>query len=130
MAYDRMYVFTALLYAVAGMVMGIVMAASQNHVQHVTHAHILLIGFIVSFVYAVLHRLWLRSASGVVAGAQFALHQIGAFVLVVCLYLLYSNRFPLETLEPILASASLAVLLGVVLVFVLLAKFGTAAERA
>jgi hypothetical protein len=129
MAYDRAYLVTALLYVVAGMVLGIVMAATQNHSQHVTHAHILLVGFVISFAYAVLHRLWLRNAAGTVAVVQFALHQLGSIVIVVCLYLLYGNILPLQTLEPVLAGSSIALLLGVLLMFVLLARFGVPAEQ-
>lgn len=129
MGYDRAYLLTALLYAVVGMLLGIIMAASQNHSQHVTHAHILLVGFVLSFAYAVLHRLWMRNVAGAVAVGQFALHQLGTIVLVVCLYLLYGNVLPLQTLEPVLASASIALLVGVLLMFVLLAKFGARAEQ-
>lgn len=129
MAYDRMFLLTALLYAVVGMLLGIVMAASQNHSQHVTHAHILLVGFVISFAYAVLHRLWLRNATGALATGQFVLHQAGALGIVICLYLLYGNLLPLETLEPVLATASIAVLVGVILMLVLLAKSPVSAER-
>ncbi len=129
MGYDRAYLLTALLYAVVGMLLGIVMAASQNHSQHVTHAHILLVGFVLSFAYAVLHRLWMRNVTGAVAVGQFALHQLGTIVIVICLYLLYGNVVPLQTLEPVLASASIALLVGVLLMFVLLAKFGARAEQ-
>lgn len=129
MAYDRIFLITALLYAVIGLLLGIVMAASQNHLQHVTHAHILLVGFVVSFAYAVVHRLWLRGAAGAVALGQFVLHQVGALGMVVCLYLLYGNVLPLETLEPLLAISSIAVLLAVILMFVLLAKAPATAEK-
>ncbi len=44
----RQYVITALGYGLLGLLLGIYMAHSQNHLQHVTHAHIMLIGFVVS----------------------------------------------------------------------------------
>ena len=56
---DRKYLVFALVYAILGMSLGIFMAASHNHGQFVTHAHLLLIGFVVSLIYGVIHKLWL-----------------------------------------------------------------------
>lgn len=122
MAFDRLYLVTALVYALAGMSLGIMMAATQNHGQHVTHAHILLVGFVVSFAYAVVHKLWLARATGAVGAVQFGLHQAGSLVMVVSLFLLYGGRVPLETLEPVLASASIAVLLGMITMLAMVLK--------
>lgn len=132
MKFDRLYLFIAFAYAIAGMLLGIMMAASQNHAQHVTHAHLLLVGFMLSFVYAVTHRLWLGGARGILAQVQFGLHQAGALVMVVGLYLFYGGRAPIETLQPVLAGASVAVLLGVVLMVALAvaARGGAPASRA
>ena len=47
---DRKFVISALCYALLGMVLGIHMAASKDHGQFVTHAHIMLVGFVVSFI--------------------------------------------------------------------------------
>ena len=56
---DRKYLVFVLVYAILGMSLGIFMAASHNHGQFVTHAHLLLIGFVVSLIYGVIHKLWL-----------------------------------------------------------------------
>lgn len=122
MAIDRMYIIIALLYAVVGMVLGIFMAATQNHAQHVTHAHILLVGFIVSFAYAAILRLWVLRADGTLAWSQFGLHQFGALAMVISLGMLYGNVAPLEKLEPVLALSSIAVLLGTVLMLVMVVR--------
>lgn len=52
MSFDKKYLIWALGYAVAGMSVGLFMAASGNHGEMVAHAHILLIGFAVSGVLA------------------------------------------------------------------------------
>ncbi|WKE65857.1 TonB-dependent receptor [Gallaecimonas kandeliae] len=118
---DRKFIVIALSYAIIGMLLGIAMAISQDHGQLVTHAHIMLAGFVVSFVYGLCHKLWLGSP-GPMAQVQFYLHQVGVAVLVVGLFLLYGNFVPGEKLEPVLASASLAVLAGMVLMLALVLK--------
>jgi len=59
MSLDRGVLIWALGYATIGTALGIHMAASQNHGELVTHAHILLIGFVLSLVYGIIHKFWL-----------------------------------------------------------------------
>ena len=121
---DRKFLVWALGFAVVGMVLGIYMAASGNHSELVTHAHILLIGFVVSFVYGLIHRLWLRQPARRLANFQFGLHQAAAVILTIGLFLLYGSYVPGEKLEPVLSVASLAVLTGMVLMIYMVIKFG------
>lgn len=121
---DRKYLILALCYAVAGMLLGIYMAASQDHTQHVSHAHILLVGFAASFIYAVIHRLWLAGAAPRLALAQFVLHQAGAITMFVGLLLLYGERYPAASIEPVLAAASLAVMIAAALMLVIVVAAG------
>ncbi|ALP40444.1 hypothetical protein [Aeromonas schubertii] len=107
---DRKFVVCALSYALLGMLLGIHMAASQNHGQFVTHAHIMLVGFVVSFIYALCHRLWLGNPTGRLVQIQFYLHQGGALLMAVGLFQLYGKRMPPEQIEPVLSLASLLVL--------------------
>jgi peptidoglycan/LPS O-acetylase OafA/YrhL len=119
---DRKYILTSLLYAMLGMVLGILMAASKNHGQFVTHAHIMLVGFVVSFIYGLCHRLWLGNNAGALAQAQFHVHQIGAAVMSVGLFLLYGNYVSVEAIDPILAVSSLAILIGMMLMAILFVR--------
>jgi hypothetical protein len=114
MGFDRKQVLCAMLYALAGMGLGIYMAASQNHGQHVTHAHILLVGFITSVVYGVVYKLWLPAAKPAWAWVQFVAHQTGVLAMCSGLFLLYGGFVPAAQLEPVLGIASMAVLLGAV----------------
>ena len=116
---DRKFVTISLSYAVLGMALGIFMAASHDHGQHVTHAHILLVGFVVSFIYGLCHKLWLNNTTSKLAVAQFYIHQVGVAVLVTGLFLLYGEFVSLETIDPVLAIASIAVFVGVILMNVL-----------
>ncbi|GAC1692502.1 MAG: hypothetical protein PVS2B3_01290 [Steroidobacteraceae bacterium] len=115
----------ALGYAVAGLALGIYMAASQNHGEMVTHAHILLIGFVVSFIYGIIHKLWLNKPGRGIANIQFALHQAAAVTLSSGLFLLYGNMLPESALGPVLGIAATGVLLGMLLMLYMVIRFGT-----
>jgi hypothetical protein len=119
---DRKFVLTGLGYAIAGLALGIFMAASKNHGQLVTHAHIMLIGFVVSFIYGLCHKLWLNNSTSKLAVAQFYVHQVGTFILVIGLFLLYGQFVALETIDPILAVGSVIVFIGLVMMKILFIK--------
>lgn len=122
MGFDRKYLVSALGFAVLGMILGIVMAASHDHVQHVTHAHLLLVGFVVSMMYGIIHKLWLPAQTGVIARAQFILHHLGVVGMISGLYMLFANIVPEETLAPVLSASSLAVLVGMLLMLFMVIK--------
>jgi len=108
MKFDKKYLILSLCYAAIGMCLGIYMAASQNHSQFVTHAHLLLIGFVVSFIYAIIHKLWL-------AMAQFVIHHVATIAMFIGLFIVYGALLPVETMDLILASASIGVLVSALL---------------
>lgn len=117
---DRVFVVTALVYAIVGMLLGIMMAMSKDHGQLVTHAHVMLVGFVVSFIYALCHKLWLGKNNAHLSLAQCALHQLGAFFMSIGLFLLYGNYVAIEKVDPLLGAASIAVLLAAFLMLVML----------
>ena len=119
---DRKYVLTSFGYAIIGLLLGIFMAASKDHGQLVTHAHIMLVGFVVSFIYALCHKLWLNNTTTKLAITQFYFHQIGTLILVIALFLYYGNFVTIETIDPVLAISSIIVFIGVVLMKVLFIK--------
>ena len=119
---DRKFVATGLGFGILGLVLGIYMAASKNHGQLVTHAHIMLVGFMVSFVYGVCHKLWLGNNESGMARIQFYLHVIGAIGLTVGLFLMYGGIVAAEKIEPVLSISSIAVLLGMILMKVLFVR--------
>ncbi len=125
MNFDKSYLIWALSYAVVGLALGIYMAATQNHGELVTHAHILLIGFVVSFIYGIIHKLWLDKPSRGIANIQFVLHQAAAVTLSLGLFLLYGNMLPESVLGPILGIAASGVLLSMLLMLYMVIRSGT-----
>ena len=122
---DKRYLVWALGYAAVGLALGIYMAASQNHAELVTHTHILLIGFVLSFVYGIIHKLWLQNPGRALAQVQFVVHQAGAITISVALFLLYGDLVPAATLDPILGAASVGILLGLLLMLYMVIRSGT-----
>ncbi len=117
---ERHFVMTAFGYAIVGLLLGIYMAATQNHIQHVTHAHIMLLGFVVSFIYAVCYRLWLNSSGSSLSKLQLLTHQVGTLGIVIGLYLLYSGTLKESIIGPILGISSILALTGLILMKVML----------
>lgn len=115
MKFDRSYLKLSLCYAAAGMFLGVYMGSTQNHSQLVAHAHILLVGFVVSFIYALIHKLWLASPGQILAKTQFFLHHAGAIVMSIGLMLLYGGVVPEQKIGPVLGMASITVLVALLL---------------
>jgi hypothetical protein len=122
MSYDRKYLVWALGYVVVGMCLGIFMAATQDHGQRVTHAHINLVGFLLSFGYGIIHKLWLRQPNPTISRVQFIAHQAGSTAMFIGLFLLYGNVVPGAQIDPILGIASITVLVGALLMFYMALK--------
>lgn len=119
---DRKFVLTSLGYAIIGLALGIFMAASKDHGHLVTHAHIMLIGFVVSFIYGLCHKLWLNNTTSKLAKSQYYIHQVGTIGIVIGLFLYYGKHVSLETIDPFLALSSITVFIGMVLMKVLFIK--------
>ena len=119
---DRKFILTAFGYAIIGLVLGMYMAGSKDHGQHVTHAHIMLVGFVVSFVYGLCHKLWLNNTTSRLAVIQFYVHQAGSLALFTGLFLLYGNFVAEAAVDSILGIASFTVFAGLVPMKVLFIK--------
>lgn len=123
---SRTYLVWSLCYAAIGMALGIYMATSHNHGELVTHAHVLMVGFVVSLVYGIIHRLWLDAPGRVTAMAQFVIHQLAAALMLVGLLLLYGGKASETTLAPLLGAGSIGVLLGMLLMLYMVLRPGRA----
>lgn len=130
MNFDKKFLVWSLCFAVVGLTLGIYMAATNNHSELVAHAHVLLIGFVVSFVYSIIHKLWLARPNPAVANLQFLLHQISAITISVGLFLIYGNLVPPEKLAPIMSVATIGVLLAMLLMIYMVVKSTTKSSPA
>ncbi|MBB3167591.1 TonB-dependent receptor [Simiduia aestuariiviva] len=119
---DRKFLLTAFGYGLLGLLLGIYMAATKNHGQLVAHAHIMLLGFVVSFIYAAVYKVWQIDGASAMAKVQYYAHQVGTVFLLLGLFLMYGRYAPANVVGPMLGVASMVVLLGFVLMKVMLIK--------
>lgn len=79
----------------------------------------MLLGFVVSFIYGLCHKLWLNNITSKLAVVQFYIHQASVLVLVTGLFLRYGKFINEDAIEPFLATASMVALAGMILMFIL-----------
>lgn len=119
---DRKYLLMAFGYGMIGLLLGIYMAASKNHGQFVTHAHVMLIGFVISFIYAACYKIWIPNQNSTMQKIQYYLHLTGSVVLLMALFLMFGGFASEAVLGPVLGVSSIAVLTSMVLMKVLIIK--------
>lgn len=105
----RAFFILALCYAVAGMVLGIVMAATHDHGKMPTHAHIMVAGWLMSAVFAFFYHLFPEIGAKPMARAHFWVQGLSGIVLVMSLFVLLKGN---EGVEPVTALASVGFLIG------------------
>lgn len=110
----RLFFILAVAYALAGMTLGIYMAASHDHGQMPTHAHVMVAGWLMSSVFAFFYHLFPDIGARPMARVHFWIQALSGVVLVASLFVLLNGN---EAIEPITAAASIGFLIGM-LVFV------------
>lgn len=114
----RNFVLAGTVFLVVGISFGIHMGASGDHSFAPLHAHINLLGFVLSMVFALSYRTFAEMGASRLAVWHFWLHIAGAAVLLVMLFLLLSGSITEEGMAPVAPVAEIAVLIGVVLFLV------------
>lgn len=100
------YLRLAVLYLIAGVSLGIFMAASHNHTMFPVHAHLNLLGWVSMGLFGLFYRSWPAAAGTTLAKVQFWIYVPAHFVQMVTLALLYLGN---AAIEPVLALASVVV---------------------
>jgi hypothetical protein len=100
----------AVFYLLAGITLGIVMAASHDHSMFPVHAHLNLLGWVTMSLFALFYRAWPQAAQSRLAKAHFWLYVPAHLVQMVALAALYRGA---TAIEPVLGVASVAVGAGI-----------------
>lgn len=112
---SRYFLVAGSLYLIVGIVFGMHMGATGDHKLAPVHAHINLLGFTLMSVFGLVYRVFPEMAGSMLAKAQFWLHQIGALLLLVLLYLMMSGKAAEASVGPFMPVAEGAILIGVIL---------------
>lgn len=127
---DRKHVLAALGYGILGILLGIYMASSKNYIYLTVHAHVLLLGFVTSFIYGVCYKLWLKDTSHKTAKLQFLFHQIGTPFFCIGMLLMYSGYVAPYIAGPLIGIGALLVLAGMITMKILFIKSGKTTQNA
>jgi cbb3-type cytochrome oxidase subunit 1 len=107
------YFFTlAILYGVAGMMIGLHMSMTHDHGQMPVHAHAMVAGWLMSAVFAFFYHLFPEAEENRLATVHFWLQSVSGIVLLTGLYVLLAGN---PSVEPVVAASSLAFFAGLIL---------------
>jgi hypothetical protein len=112
---SRGFIVTGAVYLIVGIGFGSYMGGSGDHSLAPVHAHINLLGFTLMTAFGIGYRLIPGLAEGLLPKLHFWLHQIGALLLLVGLFLMMSGQVAAETIGPVFPLLEGAILVGAVL---------------
>ncbi len=100
----------AVLYLIAGISLGLFMAASHDHSMFPAHAHLNLLGWVTMSIFAVFYRLWPAAAASKLAKVHFWIYVPAHFVQMVTLFMLMRGN---AAIEPVVALSSVVVAIAI-----------------
>jgi cbb3-type cytochrome oxidase subunit 1 len=102
---------TALVYAILGMALGLVMGLTKDHSQMPTHAHLLVVGWVSFAIFGFFYHLFPEAAGTRLAHLHFWLAQTSLITLTVGLFLLFNG---VEAADPLAAIGSIGLLISMI----------------
>lgn len=112
---SRGFMVMGAIYLIVGILLGSYMGGSGDHSLAPVHAHINLLGFTLMTVFGIGYRLIPGLAEGALPKAHFWLHQVGALLLLIGLFLMMTGTVAEATIGPVFPILEGAILLGAVL---------------
>jgi predicted membrane channel-forming protein YqfA (hemolysin III family) len=107
------YFFTlAVIYAILGILLGLQMAISEDHGEKVTHAHIMLAGWVSMALFGFFYHLFPAINGKAIAMVHFWLQAAASVVMLGSLFLVYGGN---PAVEPGAAIGAISYGLGVLL---------------
>ena len=112
---SRNFLVLASLFLIVGITIGSYMGGSGDHTLAVSHAHINLLGFTLSAIFALTYKAFPAMADSRLASLHFWLHAVGAVVLNTMLFLMLAGMVTEAAMFPIAPITELLVLLGTII---------------
>jgi cbb3-type cytochrome oxidase subunit 1 len=103
------FIRCSVVYAIFGMALGIYMAASNDHGQAPTHAHVNLLGWVSMAIFGLAYRVFPSLAQGALPKVHFWIMNIGVIGMIAGLFLMFSGRMEFV---PLTGASSIVVLIG------------------
>lgn len=103
---------SALIFAVLGMSLGLVMGMTHDHAQMPTHAHFLVVGWVSFAIYGFFYHLFPETAASRLASLHFWLAEASLIVLLFGLFQIFSGN---PAGDPFAAAGSVGLLTSTVL---------------
>ena len=91
-AIAKAFIFTAVAYGIAGMLLGIDMAMRHDHAELPTHAHIMVIGWLSFAIFGFFYALFGDGVPRWLGIAHFWFAQVSLLVLIVGLWFVYAGQ--------------------------------------
>ena len=110
---DKWFVSSALAFAILGLLLAAHMGESRDTAEMFTHAHLLVVGFLMSSAYGLLYRTWPKLKSGWFPAAHYAAHTLGAALLAGSLHL-FAKGIGGAPAVPMVIAATVLLLLSVI----------------
>ena len=108
----RNFFILGIVMAIAGMMLGLKMAMTNDHLQMPVHAHIMVAGWLMSAVFGFFYHLFPAARQNKLATIHFWIHAVSIVVLTVSLYFVLAGN---PGVEPVTAVASILFFLGMLL---------------
>lgn len=109
---SQLFFKSATIFFLIGVIMGLHMGISGDHSPFPAHAHLNLLGWVSSAIFATYYALNPVKAEGKLAIWQFAVYTIGIIVMIPALYFMALGN---TALEPLVGIGSFIVFAGVLL---------------
>ncbi|MBY0559131.1 hypothetical protein [Hyphomicrobium sp.] len=104
---------SALIYAVLGMTLGLIMGMTKDHTQMPTHAHLLVVGWVSFALFGFFYHLFPAAAKSRLAAAHFWLAEASLLIMLAGLVQIFTGRA--EAGEPFAAAGSVGLLASMIL---------------
>jgi hypothetical protein len=101
---SRNFLVIGSLYILVGMVIGAYMGGSGDHSLAPVHAHINLLGFTLSTIFAVVYRVFPTLDGSGLARLHFWLYSVAVAIMLLMLFLMMSGNVAEATAGPVLAT--------------------------
>ena len=112
---SRNFMLLASAFLIIGIAMGMYMGGSGDHSLALSHAHINLLGFALSAIFALTYKAYPQMANGRLARIHFWLHLSGAILVNLLVFLLLAQIITEAAMVPMAPISELLVLIGVII---------------